>query len=98
MRVASRFKDGKGEKCPVCRDGFADFMDLGNGRLACYDCGAIFIRKVIRKAEYAGKKEQLARQETEVQEIKEVGSLRCPECGKVCGSKAGLGAHMRVHK
>jgi len=28
----------------------------------------------------------------------EVDSLACPVCGKICGSKLGLTAHMRVHK
>jgi len=32
------------------------------------------------------------------EKIEEDQSLVCPECGKVCGSLAGLGAHMRVHK
>ena len=91
MRVASRFDKARDNACPVCRRIFIDFMDLGDGRFGCYDCGAVFVCKEVREAARAGKKAQLEMQSVEV-------LFKCEECGKVCGSKLGLSAHMRVHR
>lgn len=38
-------------------------------------------------------------QQNEVKEVEKIKEdLTCPVCGKLCGSKVGLVAHMRVHK
>lgn len=42
-------KQETGDKCPQCRMINVDFLDLGFGLLACFQCGAVFVRKSERK-------------------------------------------------
>ena len=44
MKILNR-KDNTGNKCPVCRNSYVDFMDLGDGLLGCLQCGLVFIMK-----------------------------------------------------
>jgi ribosomal protein L37AE/L43A len=44
MLVINR-KDSGGEKCPRCSRIGVDFIDVGNGVWACFDCGCLFVTK-----------------------------------------------------
>ena len=46
--VFSRRND-TADKCPQCRMINVDFLDLGFGLLACFQCGSVFVRKSERK-------------------------------------------------
>ena len=107
FRIASRFDDRyKLDKCPQCKSGFQDFMELSEDLLACFSCGVAFVPKILKDFEWAGKKAQLERQLLEVTDIEsEDGKgLKCTMldgdgkvCGRVCKSKLGLMAHQRKH-
>ena len=43
MRLLSKV-ESLGGKCPVCRVGWAQFWDLGNGLFACQRCGCAFVK------------------------------------------------------
>jgi len=52
------------EKCPICSEGWVDFIDInGDGSLlGCFKCGCVFISKSLRDSELQGKKEQIEKQ------------------------------------
>lgn len=47
--VLSRRESGS-EKCPRCSRVNVDFVDMGDGLLACFDCGSVFMTKLGRVA------------------------------------------------
>ena len=107
FRIASRF-DGryKFEKCPQCKTGFQDFMELSDDLLACFACGVAFVPKNLKDSEWAGKKAQLEKQLLEIKDIEpEDGrGMKCTMldedgkiCGQICKNKLGLMAHQRKH-
>lgn len=103
FRVASKFDKARAEKCPKCSTSFADFMEVGDGLWACYQCGTVFVPKQVRAEELKRKKEQLILQERQKKPelgpiVDEAGLFKCPECGKGCKSKLGLASHMRKYK
>ena len=102
FRVASRFDERYvGEKCPQCKMAFQDFIEFGDELLACFACGVAFIPRMVKDAEWSGKKAQLEKQLAEMTDVESEDDkgLRCtfPGCGKVCKSKLGLMAHQRSH-
>lgn len=71
------------EKCPICSEGWVDFMDInGDGSLlGCYKCGAVFVSKSLRDSELQGKKEQIERQ-LKPEYLKEPVKDRVPDAVK----------------
>lgn len=101
-RVASRFdKKYEGEKCPVCKTAFQDFLEFSDDLLGCFSCGATFVPKVARSSEFTGKRDQIERQLSEMKDVftdeKDPEGIKCTICGKVCKSKLGLMSHQRSH-
>jgi hypothetical protein len=45
-------------------------MDLGNGRLGCYQCGSVFISKPVRDYNYSRTIDQLKAQQAEAEDFK----------------------------
>jgi len=86
MKILSRFDEvGMAEKCPRCLMLRENFLDIGGELLGCLKCGSVFVRKGFRDGlDVKGMLEAQGR-----------ADWVC-ECGKVCGSKAGLMAHGRV--
>ena len=65
-----RLKEGDTEKCPVCRNGWQNFMDIDGSLLGCFVCGCVFVSKKTRIDEKAGIKDQIAVQEAGAKGIK----------------------------
>jgi ribosomal protein L37AE/L43A len=111
FKVVTWKESGENEKCPKCLNIRQDFMEVFPNVWGCYQCGCVFIPKAVRYKELEGKREQIKLQEAKkedapapvsAEEIKEIlaepePEWKCEVCGKVCGSKAGLAAHMRSH-
>jgi len=94
VKILSRHEEAIGEKCPNCLDTFCDFKEvLINNEVfyQCFTCGLVFRPKVYLVEERRQRKSVLERQ------LKEK-SFKCSECNRICGSKAGLKAHMRAHE
>ena len=69
-RVANRHETVDTEKCPNCLNVFQHFADLGDGKFACYSCGAMFLSKPVREYNLSIVFEQLGIQAREKEEAK----------------------------
>ena len=81
-------------KCPVCRDAWQSFADIGTGLgmasgmlLGCYTCGTVFMGKDVRLEDLAGKKDYLDK--LRVKAVESATAL----CGKVCKNPSGKRLH-----
>lgn len=103
-----RTREGSPEKCPVCKMGWVNLMDIhGDGSLlACFVCGCVFVSKTTRTEEAKGIKAQIQQQEakgiktdavkrieTEIMSVDDGPLFKCDICGKLCKTPTGLKVH-----
>ena len=106
VRIANRFKEAKGEKCPKCNMITQNFLVKDDVTWVCYVCGTHFTPRGILYVERERQRERLLEQDKVVSldrskvehSIDIVDTWTCPECSKPCKSRLGLASHMRVHK
>ena len=92
-RVASRFDERyRNDRCPNCKLLNQNFIWISDKELGCFGCGTIFINKEYRDAMKLVCREMLKRQN------EDFSGFQCSECNFKAKSKAGLAAHMKVHR
>lgn len=69
-----RTREGNPEKCPVCRMGWVNLMDINgdDSLLACFACGCVFVSRTVRLEEREGINKQIQQQEKEEKAAKEM--------------------------
>lgn len=101
MEIATRMlKETTEDKCPVCREGWSNFMIISENLWACFKCGCAFVPKKVRKFELDGAKDKINERANLLSKSKEIIKLDplAAKCGKVCKNLAGLKAHERKCK
>jgi len=92
-RVASRFDERyRNDRCPNCKLLNQNFIWISDKELGCYNCGLQFITYEARTAMKLSCREMLKNQE------QDFSGFQCSECNFKAKSKAGLAAHMKVHR
>jgi len=84
-------KTTENDKCPLCRDGWQDFIIVNENLWACEKCGCVFVPKALRVEHLATKKERIGR-------ILKEPDLKCSQCDFIAKSEHGLKIHLRVHR
>lgn len=112
MEIATRMlKETTEDKCPVCREGWSNFMIISENLWACFKCGCTFVPKKVRKFELDGAKDKINERANLLSKAGKIVSgsrvgktatplndFKCLKCDFVAKSKAGLVAHTRKHE